>query len=251
MKKTLTFFIIILSLISLLSLNVFSVTENFIALAQESKIEAFQCSIIENTIKIGNTGNINSLYSIKQEGDASKWSIIRPKSFSLDEKKIKNLMNPINVPCDAKTGEYELLTYIESAFGLKKVINQRIIVEKQPVVEVEEPEEEEEEVEVEEPEVIPEINETADINDTADGNESAQSKDSTLVNILKWISYLAAGIVVIIIVVIIILYNSDDEKEPSLENMKKVAKPKKATAKKAVKKVAKKKKKAKKKAKKK
>lgn len=162
------FFIIALSLVS----GVFSITEGFIALAQNSSIKTCKCSIIENMIKVGNTGNINSLYSIKQEGEAAKWSIIRPKSFSLDEKKIKTLTNPINIPCDVKTGEYDLLTYVETGFGLKKVIRQNIIVDKCEIKEVEEAEytKEEKEEKTEEKEEIKEEEKTEEKPEDTLGN---------------------------------------------------------------------------------
>lgn len=200
------FLIITLSLISC----VFSITEDFIALAQNSSIKVCRCSISENIIKVGNTGNINSLYSIKQEGDAAKWSIIRPKSFSLDEKKTKTLINPINIPCDAKAGDYDLLTYIETGFGLKKIIKQNVIVEKCEIEEVVEEQEEPTE------EITEEVNETTEINETEEETEKDES--SLAVKVLKWMIYTIGGFVVVIVIVIIILYARGEE-ERALEEI--------------------------------
>lgn len=224
-KNKIMFFIIALSLLSVSGVS--AITEDFIALAQNSTISACGCSIVENTIKIGNTGNINSLYSVEQDGKAAGWSVIRPKSFSLEDKKIKTLTNPVNIPCDAKKGKYSLKTYIETGFGLKKVINQDIVVEKCA-----------EETNTNEEDIV-EINQTIAIDETAEHNETSEEveEQSSVIKVLKWVSYIAAGIIVIIVIIIIILYNSEAE-ERSLEEKKKPKK--KAAEKKTVKKSVKK-----------
>jgi hypothetical protein len=183
---------IILSFLSTIS-AVFSIDEDFVALAQNSSITACRCTIIENTIKIGNTGDINSLYSIKQEGSASAWSIIAPKSFSLDEKKMKTLTNPINIPCTAGAGEYGLSTYITTGFGLKKVITQNIIIEKcevkekpvETIINTTETEEKTEEIDntVKTEETVEEANKTVKTEETSETNKTSTKEESQWGNI--------------------------------------------------------------------
>jgi hypothetical protein len=191
-------FIIALSL-SLLSLNVFSEDEDFLALAEEASISSCQCTIAENIIKIGNTGSINSLYFITQEGSASGWSVIRPKSFSLEEKGTKTLMGPINIPCDAKPGEYELLTYIESGFGLKKVIKQAVIVEDSKKC-------------------------AAESQSAEEADDTGAEKSTSLVaKIIKLAVYIFAGLIIAAVIIIIIIYLSESAEEDKYirENTKK------------------------------
>lgn len=202
MKPKILFIVLILTLsLSLLSLNVFSFDEDFIALAEKSSVSSCQCEITENIIKIGNTGTINSLYSVAQEGEAAKWSVIRPKSFSLEEKDTKTLISPINIPCGTKPGEYELLTYIESGFGLKKVLKQAVVVERCGAG-----------------------NQTAE---GADGNSAdSAGKGSLAVKILKWVAYIFAGFVIIAIIIIIILYRSESAEDAEESAPGKKVKPK-------------------------
>jgi hypothetical protein len=216
--KTNIIFIVLISLISLLSLSAFSINEDFIAVAEQGTIDVCQCEIIESTIKIGNTGDINSLYSIAQDGTASKWSVIRPKSFSLEEKKTKELINPINVPCDAKLGKHELITYIETGFGLKKAITQNIVVKKC-------------EKEINNPVIDSKENQTINSNQTS--QETEQKQESLVMKILKWIAYISIAFIVIIIIIIVILYRSETNDEPDLEekNAKPVKKSEKTAAK--------------------
>lgn len=218
MKPKILFTVLILTLsLSLLSLNVFSFDEDFIALANESSISTCQCEITENIIKIGNTGTINSLYSVTQDGEAAEWSVIRPKSFSLEEKNTKTLINPINVPCGTKPGEYELLTYIESGFGLEKVLKQTVVVER-----------------------------CGAGNQTAEGADgTGTEKGSLALKILKWVAYIFGGFVIIAIIIIIILYRSESAEDTDESAPGKRAKPKnrknKAVANKAAKKAGKRK----------
>jgi len=203
MKAKNIFFIVTLSLFLSLPFiipNVFSITEDFIGLAPNSTITACRGTIVENEIKIGNTGNINSLYSITQKGEAAKWSVIRPLSFNLEKGEVKALVNPINIPSDVDTGAYSLLTYIETGFGLKKVITQSIAVER---------------CASEEPVIEPEVNETAEVDHPVDLNETEQSDErSRVIDILRWIAYAALAFVVIIIIIIIALYGSEAKEEP-------------------------------------
>jgi hypothetical protein len=190
-KILVMFFTIALSL-SLLSLSAFSADEDFLALAEDAEISSCQCTIAENIIKIGNTGSINSLYFITQEGSASDWSVIRPKSFSLEEGDTKTLMGPINIPCDAGPGEYELLTYIESGFGLKKVIKQAVIVKDSKKCAAE-----------------------SQIDEDSDdaGDTGAEKNDSLFIKILKLAIYIFAGLIIAVIIIIIIIYRAESAEE--------------------------------------
>ena len=124
-----------------------------------------------------------------------------PKSFGLEEKRTKELMNPINVPCDAKKGNYELTTYIETGFGMNKAIKQNIAVM---------------ECEKEEPN-----------NQTTDKEEyqaEDQNKGSKIMNVLKWTAYITVGFILAIIIIIAVIYRSEADDEPNLGKDPKAAK---------------------------
>lgn len=123
--------ILILFLIFIISItNVYSITDDFIVVADKYKVDVCRCGVAENIIKIGNTGSIDNVYSIYQGGEAEQFSILSETLFSLDGGKVKEIADVINVPCDVKTGEYELETYVSNAFGLKKVLRQIVDVKK-------------------------------------------------------------------------------------------------------------------------
>lgn len=123
--------ILIFFLTFLISISfVCSITDDFVVVSDNYGIDVCRCGMEENIIKIGNTGDIDNMYSVHQVGEAEKFSILSEAAFSIDGGKVKEIIDVINVPCDTKTGEYELETYVTSAFGLKKALKQIINVKK-------------------------------------------------------------------------------------------------------------------------
>jgi len=106
------------------------VKEDFYAYSKNVFINLNQGSVFVNKIYIKNTGQLNSFYSIKQEGSGKKFSSLSVDSFSLDKGKEGVIYNYINIPFDSEDGVYVLKTEISTALGLKKVLVQEIKVER-------------------------------------------------------------------------------------------------------------------------
>jgi len=115
------------------SINVYS-TENFVAATNNYQTEICKCGNAQNTIEIGNTGEITNIYVLYQAGDAAKFSILSEPAFNIEGGQIKKIVDVINIPCDTKTGDYTLNTYITSGLGQKKVLKQIITIKECKIV---------------------------------------------------------------------------------------------------------------------
>lgn len=115
---------ILLLLVSLKS--GFALQEDFNAYSSQKDIYACSCSVTLNRIILENTGDVTSVYDIKQEGSAAAYSSIAENGFSLEPGETKGASNFISIPCGI-TGEFRIKTEISTIFGLKKEMEQKVI----------------------------------------------------------------------------------------------------------------------------
>ncbi len=119
---------LIFTLIAILLLSsVVSAQEDFSARAP-GVLNTFQCSTFESTITVKNTGSAASTYYFDVDGTAADWHILSPSSFTLGPGQQMAVQSILDVPCEAD-GDYWLDTYIYTAFGTEKLIQQDIFVQ--------------------------------------------------------------------------------------------------------------------------
>ncbi len=145
--------ILIIFLAFLISIScAYSIVDDFVVVSDDYELDVCRCGSVQSTIKIGNTGSVDNIYTTYQAGKAKEFSLLSEGRFKLDSGDVKEIVEVINVPCDTGTGDYELKTYVTSAFGLKKVLNQIINVKKCVIkIKVDKPSEDEGKEEEKEP----------------------------------------------------------------------------------------------------
>ncbi|MCX6707318.1 MAG: hypothetical protein NT001_04230, partial [Candidatus Woesearchaeota archaeon] len=107
----------------------FALQEDFNAYAQNQVIYTCACSSVENLITLENTGDVASVYGIKQEGTGLPYSALNPSTFGLKPGESNKVYNFITAPCDTE-GKYDLTTKIDTRFGLAKEFTQTVDVRK-------------------------------------------------------------------------------------------------------------------------
>lgn len=104
-------------------------TESFIASSSKKYIALCDCSVITDTIKVTNNGDVTSHYVIKKSGTGADFASYTPISFVVEPSQTQEIKTFISAPCDIE-GEFDLVTYFETLFGLKKKLSQQIKVNK-------------------------------------------------------------------------------------------------------------------------
>lgn len=123
-------FLVILAL----SLQASALFEDFSASSSQT-VYAGECSSSASRIAVKNTGAITSSYSVHLEGKAAAWATYAPSEFSLKPLESKDLFVYISAPCNAE-GKYPLQTYIKTALGLEKALEQDIIITESKNIEI-------------------------------------------------------------------------------------------------------------------
>ncbi|MBW3000231.1 hypothetical protein KY339_06185 [Candidatus Woesearchaeota archaeon] len=124
-KNRLIFAVLVISLLLLFVKPALGVSEDFNTYASKQTVKVCACSLAENPLTVENTGDITSTYKLTQQGSGAEFSTITENVFSLELGQTKRIDSFINVPCDAR-GEYELVTNINTLFGLTSQLSQTI-----------------------------------------------------------------------------------------------------------------------------
>ncbi|MBU0535844.1 MAG: hypothetical protein KKE20_02690, partial [Nanoarchaeota archaeon] len=103
----------------------FALQEDFNAYASQKVLYTCACSDIENIITLENTGDVASIYGITQKGSALPYSTFNPATFGLKPGESQNIHNFISVPCNVE-GKFDLVTEVDTAFGLVKQLEQTV-----------------------------------------------------------------------------------------------------------------------------
>jgi len=126
-SKTKFIYILIGILLLLVSIKSgFGLQEDFNAYASQKDIYACSCAVTQNRIVLENTGDVTSVYDLKQSGKASVYSSIAENGFSLKPGESKQVTDFISIPCGV-TGEFDIKTELGTIFGIKKEIEQTVI----------------------------------------------------------------------------------------------------------------------------
>lgn len=126
MKRLLLLLVFILTLTS-----AFALSEDFIASAPSTIIDANACTLLNTPLTITNNGDITSTYFISVEGKAAPWVDYAGDFFVLEKGQSKTIPLFINLPCKIE-GEFDLKTIITTGFDNSKVLEQTLVV-KNPV----------------------------------------------------------------------------------------------------------------------
>jgi len=124
-KNLIGFFIIIAVLFIISAQPIKALSEDFSIEAQKQQLSACSCGLTEDSYTLRNTGSITSTYQIFKSGSASQFSTISESFFSLEPGQSKEIINYINLPCDAKGDFYETIN-VTTAFGLSKEFDQQL-----------------------------------------------------------------------------------------------------------------------------
>lgn len=116
-------------IVLILSSFVSAITEDF-RVTGASEISVYECIINQDgMIHVTNTGDIPSGYTISIGGSGAKFVSLGPSNFILEPGQTQDVLSFFTVPCGSR-GEYDLDVYINTVLDTKKILNQKIIVEK-------------------------------------------------------------------------------------------------------------------------
>jgi len=124
-KNLLSFLIIIAVFFAILSIPAMALSEDFSVEAQKQQISACSCGLTADSYTIRNTGSVASTFQIFKSGDAAQYSTISESFFVLEPGASKDVINYINLPCDA-IGEFNEIINVTTTFGLSKAFEQKI-----------------------------------------------------------------------------------------------------------------------------
>jgi PGF-pre-PGF domain-containing protein len=128
-KKTLLYSLLTIVSIILLVPLAFAFTEDFQVVGPQ-EITVSDCVSSEaGIIKVVNTGNVPSGYSLTVSGSASRFVSLGPINFVLEPGQSQNILSYLTVPCGAEK-EYDLNIHVSTVLDTKKVLSQKVFVEK-------------------------------------------------------------------------------------------------------------------------
>lgn len=105
------------------------IDENF-QVSGAKEVSVYECSVNQDgMIHVTNTGLISSGYSVSIGGTASKFVSLGPIHFVLDPGQSQDILVYYTVSCGSK-GEYDLDIYINTVLDTKKILTQKVVVEK-------------------------------------------------------------------------------------------------------------------------
>ena len=113
-----------------------SLTHDFRAFSGLAEFSACQCSFTSDKIVVQNTGDLSLTFKVTKTGTAASFITIYPDTFSLPAGKAVELKSYINVPCTALPGEYDLDIYFSTNMATRKMLKQKITVERCPNLEI-------------------------------------------------------------------------------------------------------------------